>query len=43
MRDEKEQMKRLSSWYRHFLEEMINGEREVRRNAEMTKLDIDRT
>ena len=42
MHDAEEQKKRLNQWYGNVFDEMMNREREARRNAERTKLDIDR-
>ena len=43
MYDEEDQKKLLNQWHGNFLDETMNGDREARRHAERTKLDVDRT
>ena len=41
MHDEEDQKKQLTQWHGNVLDKMMNGEREGRRFAESTKLEID--
>ena len=43
MHDEEEQKKRLIQWYGNVLNEMLNGESEVRRHVERNRLNVDRS